>query len=120
MGGNGRPKARKDAKRRLREMTNNTGIDLASTQLKELSSSNSDISKIFKDVVTTTKEDKAHKMMMREQKPRFHEDRIMMTDPSTMILNKSLILSKGEQKSWKGDQGIHHQLNKMSPLPLII
>ena len=44
-----RPKGRKAAKRRLKEKANNTIVDLVTTQLQELSSSNSDMSQIFKD-----------------------------------------------------------------------
>ena len=44
MGGSERPEGRKVGKRRLREEANNSDIDLVTTQLKELSSSNSDIS----------------------------------------------------------------------------
>ena len=70
MGGSERPKGREVVKRRLKEKANNTIVSLVTSQLKELNSSNSDMSQIFKDFITTTKEEKAHKMMMREQKMR--------------------------------------------------
>jgi len=63
---------------------NNTVVDSVTTQLKELSSYNNDMSQILTNFVKITKEDKAHKMMMREQKLRIHEDRIMMMDSSTI------------------------------------
>ena len=44
MGGSERPDSRKVAKRRLEEKAKNTIIDLVTTQLKELNSSNSDMS----------------------------------------------------------------------------
>ena len=66
MGGNGRPKGRKAVKKRFKEEANNTVVDLVTTQLKELSSSNSDMSKMFQDMVIATKEEKAQKTMIRE------------------------------------------------------
>jgi len=75
---------RKVVKRRLREKVDNTVVDLITTELKELSSSCSDMSQIFKDFITTRKEYRAQKIMMREQKLRVYEDRIMMMDISTM------------------------------------
>lgn len=48
-------------KRRLKEKA---VVDLVTTQLKELNSSNSDMSKLFKDLVIVTKEKKAHKIMV--------------------------------------------------------
>ena len=43
-----------------------------------------DMSQIFKDFVKTTNKEKIHKMTMREQKLRVHEDRIMMMDTLAM------------------------------------
>ena len=74
------------AKRRLKEKSNNAIVDLVTTQLKELNSSNYNMSKMLQDLVTATKEEKAHKMMLREQKLTVHKDKIIMMDTSMMTL----------------------------------
>ena len=84
MSGSKWPKGRKAAKRRLKEKANDIVVHLVTSQLKELSSCNSNMSKMFQDLVTTAKEEKAHKMMLRNQKLRAHEDKIIRTDTSTM------------------------------------
>lgn len=81
--GNERLEGRKAAKRRLKEKDNNAIGDLV-TKLKELSRSNSEMSKMFEDLVSTAKEEKIQKMMMRERKLRLYEDRIMMMDTSAL------------------------------------
>ena len=70
MGGSERPKGRKATKRTLKEMTNSTVVDLVTTQLKALSNSNSEMSKMLQDLIGATKEDKAQKMIIREQNMR--------------------------------------------------
>jgi len=42
------------------------------------------MNEIFKSFITIAKEEEAQKMMMREQKLRREEDRIMMMDASIM------------------------------------
>ena len=42
------------------------------------------MSKMFQDLATATKEQKAQKMMLREQKLSVQEDRIIMMDTSNM------------------------------------
>jgi len=48
--------------------------------MKGLRSSNTDTSQVFKDFIKTSKKG----MLIKEQKLRFHEDRIIMMDTSTM------------------------------------
>lgn len=83
VGGIARPERRKAAKRRLKEKANNTIVDLV-TKLKELRSSNSEMSKMFQDWFSVIKEERNQKMMMRERKLMLKEDRIMMMDTSAM------------------------------------
>jgi len=45
-------------KRRLRQKTNNTVVDLVTTRLQELSSNSSGMSEIFKDFIAVAKEKK--------------------------------------------------------------
>jgi len=82
--GSERPEGRKATNIRLKEKANNTVVDLITTQLKELKSANTDMNEIFKSFITIAKEEEAQKMMMREQKLRREEDRIMMMDASIM------------------------------------
>ena len=65
VGGSERPEGQKAAKRRLEEKANNTNIDLVTTQLQELNSSNTDMNQISKDFIIIAKEEKAQKMMIR-------------------------------------------------------
>ena len=66
--------------------------------MKALSSSDGGMSQIFKGFVTTTKEDKSHKMMMREQNLRVHEDRIMMMDTSTTIPEQATYIEQRREE----------------------
>jgi len=83
-GGSERLEERKAATRRLKKKANKTVIDLVTTQLQDLSSNSSGMSEIFKDFIAVAKEEKTQKMMMREEKLRAHEDRIMMMGTSMM------------------------------------
>jgi len=82
--GGERPKGRKAAKRRLKENANNPIADLVTTQMNSLTSTNVEMSQVFKEFLNKSNEDKYHKRMIREQKLRIQEDRIMMMDNSTM------------------------------------
>ena len=119
-GGVKRPKGRKTAERRLKEKANNTGVELLTAQMKDLRSSNTNISQVFKDFVKTSKDDKAHKMLIRKQKLRVHEDRTMMMDSSTMTPEQVACIEQRRAEIMQRSKDIHHQLNNMSSIPLII
>jgi len=84
VGGSERPKGRKTAKRRMKQKTNNTIVDLVTIELKDIKSTNTDMNEMFKEFIITAKQGKAQKMMMRKAKLRREEERIMMIDTSTM------------------------------------
>ena len=71
---------RKTMKRRLKDKANKTVVDPVTAQLKELNSGSTDMNQIFKDIIITTKEEKAQKMMISEQKLRALVDRIINDD----------------------------------------
>ena len=68
----------------MKQKANNTIVDLVTTELKDIKSTNADMNEIFKEFMITTKQEKAQKIMMREAKLRREEERIMMVDTSTM------------------------------------
>jgi len=83
------PMAKKSLREDFKEKANNNVLDLVTTQLNELKNTNIDMNEIFKDFIITAKEEKAQKKMMREQMLRAQEDRIMVTDTSTMTFEQA-------------------------------
>ena len=68
----------------MKQKTNNIVVDIVTTKLNDIKTSNTDMNEMFKDFIITTKQEKAQKIMMREVKLRREEDRIMMIDTSIM------------------------------------
>jgi len=79
-----RPEGRKAAKRRLKERASNALVDVVTNQMSALNSRNTEAIEAFKIYCNKGAEEKAQKMMMREQKLRAQEDRIMMMDTTMM------------------------------------
>ena len=52
MGGSDQPNRRKAAKRKEKEKANNTVVELVTSHFKEFSTTNNEISQMFKDLVT--------------------------------------------------------------------
>ena len=68
----------------MKQKANNTIVDLITTELKDIKSTNADMNEMFKDFMITTQQEKAQKIMRREAKIRRDDERIMMVDTSTM------------------------------------
>jgi len=68
----------------MKQKANDTVVDLVTTELNEIKTSNTDKNEMFKEFIITAKQDKAQKMIMREAKMRREEDRIMVIDAFTM------------------------------------
>ena len=82
VGGSERPEGRKAAKRRLKERVKNSVVDAITDQMSIINSRNAVATDAFTKLCDKAMEEKAQKMMMREQKLRVQEDRIMMLDTS--------------------------------------
>jgi len=77
-------RARKAAKRRLKEKANNNIIDLVTKQMNVMVSGTSVVGNAFLKFIHQASEDKSHKKMIREQKLKLDQDRIMIIDTSSM------------------------------------
>ena len=49
----------------MKQKTNNTIVDLVTTELKDIKSTNADMNEIFKEFMIITKQEKTQKIMMR-------------------------------------------------------